>query len=99
MSKNKVFDPLKADHPLVVDKIVCPLCKKYFYEHERVTLLSADSDYISTVQAVAVHARCGLRGVKTAHGEIRDIKDGDGSPFPVIMTDGKQYKPKELGLD
>ena len=93
-----IYAPLNAEHPLVKNQDDCPLCKKPFCPGERTVLLSINCEIVSTVQAVAVHASCGLKGVRTEHGEIDYVKDGDASPYPVVTTDGKQWKFEELGL-
>ena len=96
---NRIYRPLAADHPLVTDGTICPVCKRGFDAGERTTLLCAAAERPSTVQAVPVHATCAVRGVRTRVGEIARIKDGDGSPFPVLTTDGKQWHFAEAGLE
>lgn len=98
---NRVFPPLKADHPLVKDGEPCPLCHKPFLAGQRVMLTPARTPQrgVETVQCFCGHATCCLRGAKTPVGEIDRIKDGDGSPFPVITTDGKQWRLREAGYE
>lgn len=96
---NRIYKPLKADHPMVLYKEICPLCKQTFREGQRTTLLSVAATNASTVQAVPVHADCAFRGVKTRVGEVSRIKDGDGSPFPVLTTDNKQWSFSEAGIE
>ena len=93
---NRIFDPLKEDHPLVKNGKKCPFCERKFFAHQRRTLLSVNAEMPSTVQAVPAHAQCAFRGVKTSKGIIMYVKDGDGSPFPIVMDDGKQYKGEEV---
>jgi len=95
---DRIFAPLNADHPLVTDGTECPICKHPFHCGERTMILASDSPLPATVQGVVVHATCGLHGVRTQKGEIDRIKDGDASPFPVVTTDGKQWKFEEVGL-
>ena len=96
---NRVFKPLGENHLLVVDRHVCPICQKEFCAGQRTTLLSATAEIASTLRAVPVHASCGLRGLRTERGKIERIKEGDGSPFPVVTTDGKQWTLGEVGLE
>lgn len=51
-----------------------------------------------TCRAKLVHAQCRLFGRQTKVGIIERVKDGDGSPFPIITTDGKQWRLSEAGL-
>src|SRR5216684_3515407 len=66
-----------------------------------------------SVPAVPVHATCALKGMRvspilrditsptydsTGSGVIERITDGNGSPFPVRLEDGRQYKFEEVGL-
>jgi len=96
----RVFRPLKADHPLVMDGDRCALCKRGFEAGERVTLAPARTPLagFETVPAVPLHATCALEGMQTPAGEIERIKDGDGSPYPVLTTDGTQHTLAEAGL-
>jgi len=94
---NRIYAPLMWDHPLIGK--ICGICDKKFFPSERITLLCVDCDEVSTVQGCPVHASCAYKGVKTPKGIIERIKDGDGSPFPVIMEEGEQYKFEEIGLE
>lgn len=97
---NRVFNPLKEDHPLVTSDDVCPACRKRFYAGQRTSLIAVRSSWQpETVQAVPIHATCSLKGMETPVGVIDKIKDGDGSPFPVLTTDGKQWKFAEAGIE
>ena len=95
----RVFRPLKPDHPLVVDGDTCPVCKARFAPGARIVLTPVRPavDGVETVQALPLHATCALAGAETALGVIERIKDGDGSPYPVIMVDGKrEYRIEEV---
>lgn len=95
----RVFAPLKDDHPLVSDAVKCPLCWKPFQAGERVVLAAARDPQqgVENVPAIPCHATCALKGAKTRVGTILRIKDGNGSPYPVITDDGKQWKLTEAG--
>ena len=53
-----------------------------------------------TVEVKVVCATCHLRGreITTPVGRriVERIKDGDGSPYPVITTDGKEWRDAEV---
>ena len=97
----RVFQPLREDHPLVQDRDVCPLCKKYFAAGERTMLAPAREPIakkFELVPAIPVHASCALKGAETKVGIIARIKDGDGSPYPVVTESGKQFSLEDVGL-
>lgn len=100
---NRIFAPLQADHPAVRDGKTCALCSRAFAAGERVTLISVTPRIVSTVQAAIVHASCAFRGVYVDYqgkrSEIDRIKDGDASPYPVILCDGRQLTIAEAGLE
>ena len=48
-----------------------------------------------TVPTLPAHANCVFRGAKSPKGTIVRIKDGDGSPFPVV-TDKGQFRVDEI---
>ena len=50
---------------------------------------------IENVPAVPIHANCALCGADSDKGKIERIKDGDGSPYPVITEQG-QFKIEEV---
>lgn len=58
----RVFRPLPADHPMVLDKTCCDLCKVTFQAGDRITLIPkdpvADDGKAHTVEAVPMHAVC-----------------------------------------
>jgi len=97
-----VYGPLKPDHPLVKDNSHCWICDKRFYPGQRTALiaLEAPEDQAKTVEAKVVHATCFLRGreVQTPKGLriVDHVKDGDGSPFPIVTTDLKQWREEEI---
>lgn len=93
---SRVYEPLAADHPAVGQH--CGICHKEFQASERTTILTSDVPNTGTLAGVLAHARCALAGARFDQGEIETIKDGDASPYPVVMTNGKQYKLEELGL-
>jgi hypothetical protein len=100
---SRVYAPLKADHPLVVDGDTCPICHLPFHAGERTTLLVAqlpDAGHASTIAAAPAHATCAFRGYRHHSGRIiRRIKDGDGSPYPVVLEHGSDATLAEVGLD
>lgn len=98
-----VFNPLAHDHPMACDGSVCWKCGENFGAGSRVALNpveTADETGSRTVRAEAVCATCRLRGeeVSTPEGRriVERVKDGDGSPFPIITTDGKQWADDEV---
>ena len=99
----RIFKGLKSDRPLVTGNDKCWICAREFCVGHRVVLKTVEMTDMSgslTVEAKPVHATCALRGKNIPYvGIIDRIKDGDASPYPVIMTDGKQYKLEEVGLE
>jgi hypothetical protein len=96
----RVFLPIGVEDFLL--KKTCWICGRNFKELERPVLLAKQTSEEAgslTVEAAPCHATCALRGRETARGIIDFIKDGDGSPFPVVMTNGRQYRLSEVGLD
>jgi hypothetical protein len=98
-----VFEPLKPDHPLVRDSDHCWKCGVGFCAGMRTALLpyqSAEETGSLTVEARPVCATCFMRGteISTPKGRriVESIKQGDGSPFPVVTTDGKQWRADEV---
>ena len=73
----RVYQPLRADHPAVVDKETCGICKKPFCAGERTTILCVHPERVSTVQGALAHARCAFKGVNTIKGEIAWITSND----------------------
>ena len=71
-----------------------------FHEGQRTTLAAIElSSEDLTKVAMLLHATCAVKGRKTRVGIIDRIKDGNGSPFPVLTEDGKQWHFREAGLD
>lgn len=95
----RVFAPLKGDHPLVTEGDLCPLCRSTFRAGERIVLAPARAPQmgVESVPAIPLHATCALEGAKTPVGIVVRIKDGDGSPFPVLTADGQQHTLEEAG--
>lgn len=96
----RVFKALEEGHPLI-NGALCWICGEDFKTGERIMLLQYETVEMAesqTVQTRPAHATCRLRGSQTVAGIIDRIKDGDGSPFPVVTTDGKQWKLEEVGL-
>ena len=97
-----IFAPLHGDHPCITNKDTCWLCGSPFHAGQRTALvpMEADSGPARNVQAKIVHADCRWRGreIGTPDGlrVVERIKEGDGSPFPVLTTDGKQWKDEEI---
>ena len=97
----RVFRPLPPEHPLIIDGTICPICRQTFKAGERTTLApvrEAPQQGAETVPAIPLHATCALEGMKTRHGTITRIKNGDGSPFPVETTQG-QFTLAEMELE
>ena len=99
-----VFAPLNEGHPLVIDGDRCWKCETAFVRGMRPALNpieTSDQSGSLTIEAKAVCATCHLRGkeVQTPAGRriVERIQDGDGSPFPVLTTDGKQWRDQEVG--
>lgn len=97
----RIFAPLQATHPLIADADVCPLCKRGFAAGERVTLAPARTPQVGveTVPGIPLHATCAFRGMATPVGTIDRLKDGDGSPYPVVTEDGLQHTLAEAGFE
>ena len=98
-----VFNPLRPEHPLVVDRGSCWKCGTTFAAGMRVALNAietSDQTGSRTVEAKAVCATCHLRGkeVQTHLGRriVDRVKDGDASPYPVITTDGHEWRDDEV---
>lgn len=98
-----VYPPLDAEHWAVTGKVACWLYGKKFCTGQRTALVptqTPDETGSYTVQAKIVHASCFMRGkrIMTPEGAriVERIKDGDASPYPVITTDGKQWKDDEV---
>ena len=96
-----VFAPLKKDHPSVGER--CWKCSEILDIGTRVGLCATETPDQSgslTVEAAIICANCHLKGQKvmTPDGPriVEYVKRGDGSPFPVCTTDGKQWKDEEI---
>lgn len=96
-----VFNPLPSDHSLVGDR--CWICDKGIEAGMRVALRaieSAEEAGSLSVEARVICATCHLRGgeIQTPKGRriVDYVKDGDGSPFPVVTTDGSQWRADEV---
>lgn len=104
---SRVYAPLEVDHPLVKDQEVCWICGRSFQKWERPCLVACDpppENGYATVEARPAHATCAYRGevVRLQDGStvvIDRIRDGDGSPYPVVTTDGRQWTLEEVGLE
>lgn len=99
-----VFAPLKPGHPSVGTK--CWKCKTELGPGVRVALCpieTTDQTGSLTVEAMPVCATCHLKGVEihtpTGTRIVERIKEGDGSPYPVETTDGKQWGDNEVGVE
>jgi hypothetical protein len=106
-----VFFPLKEDHPLVIDQDKCAKCGITFAPGMRTALMPIQTPEESgsfTVETKPICATCHMRGVRVfvethagdhrqaRHRIVDRIKDGDGSPFPVITMDGCEWKESEI---
>ena len=94
-----VYAPLSEDHPLVVNSEKCSLCHESFRAMERVTLVPIEiSSDTFTKRALPMHVGCALKGRKYDGASVVRVKDGDASPYPVILSDGRQSTFAEIGL-
>lgn len=95
---NRVFPPLKSDHPLATSWDRCPICRTHFCVGQRVVLIPVREVLtgVESIPAVVVHAACSLEGLRTSKGEIQRIKDGD-SPCPVVTDEG-EFTFRECGI-
>ena len=98
-----VFAPLKADHPIAATGDRCWVCGMLIGEGSRIGLKpfrTSDETGSLTVEAKPVCGTCLLRGVQitTPKGQriVDYVKSGDGSPFPVVTTDGLQFRDEEV---
>lgn len=62
----RICPPLKADHPLVTDPVLCIACGKPFNEGDRTVIvpsfeLVVDWDKPVNIQAFPVHTHCALK--------------------------------------
>jgi hypothetical protein len=96
-----VFAPLREDNPSRGRP--CWKCGNILGAGSRVALIPIETPAETgslTVRAEVICATCHLKGqeVKTPEGNriVLRIKDGDGSPFPVETTDGKQWRDNEV---
>ena len=96
-----VFNSLEKGHPTIDQR--CWKCNMVLSKGTRTALNSIETEDQTkslTVKAALVCATCHLRGIriKTPDGEriVFSIKEGDGSTFPVITTDNKQWKDSEV---
>ncbi len=96
-----VFEPLQENHPGV--GMTCWICSQQLAVGTRVALKpceTPDQTGSLTVESKLVCATCYLKGevVMTEGGQriVERIKDGDGSPFPVLTTDGLQWADGEV---
>jgi hypothetical protein len=99
-----VFKPLQEGHPAIGTK--CWICNQQIARGTRTALKpyeTKDQTGSFTVEAKLICATCHLRGetVTTDGGEriVDRIKDGDGSPFPVITTDGHEWGDDEITME
>lgn len=98
-----IYAPLTATHPLVADGEKCHFCKTPFIPGMRTGIIpwqTADETGSLTVEGRVVCATCKLRGteINTPVGRriVERVKEGDGSPFPVVTTDGRQWRDEEV---
>lgn len=99
-----IFAPLHRDHPLVRDRERCWRCGRLFAEGDRCGLLPLEAAYEVSghgrVEAKPVCATCMLQGreIGTPAGRriVERVKDGDGSPYPIVTADGQQWADDEV---
>ncbi len=96
-----VFEPLGKKHPAIGLK--CWICSVVIGEGTRTSLKpceTKDQTGSFTVEAKIICATCHLRGetITTDGGDriVDRIKDGDGSPYPVVTTDGHEWTEDEV---
>jgi len=93
----RVFAPLSKDHPSIGEP--CCRCKFPIRKGERVCLIPKFETREGNIcEADIAHATCALAGLKACGSTIARIKDGDVSPFPVELADGRQATLEECGL-
>lgn len=96
-----VFEPLKEGHPGIGMK--CWICDTELAAGTRVALKpceTPDQTGSLTVESKLVCGTCYLKGetIMTEGGMriVERVKDGNGSPYPVITTDGLQWSEDEV---
>ena len=98
-----IFEPLGKRHPGV--GMTCWICEREIGPGTRTSLKPCETPEQTgslTVEAKLVCATCHLKGeaIMTEGGRriVERVKDGDGSPFVVVTTDGHQWGDGEVGL-
>lgn len=98
-----ILPPIKADHPLAEHPRKCWVCNRVVGQGVRIALVpfhTPEETGSYTVDARIVCGTCHLRGktVNTPVGlrVVDKVKDGDGSPYPVVTTDNQQWKDEEI---
>lgn len=104
----RIFEPILPDHASgYLMNEVCAECGSSFYPGERLSLkpIRPIEEGSLTWEAAPVHARCFLEGrrawIEGRLVEITHVKDGDASPFPVVVRDvltgeSRQHKVEEI---
>lgn len=105
----RIYPPLSADHPCVTKSIPCWICDRPFQAGQRTILVpieAHDGPGFKNVEAKVVHATCRLRGREAIYWDgdkpltliVERVKDGDGSPYAIETTDGRQWREDEVEL-
>lgn len=93
-----VSGPLKADHPIVLNHVKCWRCSVRLVVGTRMVIAGWESSEDDRPICATCHLRD--RVISTPRGDrvVDRIKDGDGSPYPVLTTDGEQWRADEVGV-
>jgi hypothetical protein len=59
---NRIFQPLAPDHPAVVQKQTCSLCRRPFIAGDVITFEEPAVVAADTVEVLLVHAACAMPG-------------------------------------
>ena len=98
-----VFEPLGPTHPLVARRVNCWICDRPLATGTRTAIVARETPEeagSSSLEGEIVCGTCHLRGkrIRTPDGPriVLHVKEGDGSPYPVVTTDGRQWKADEV---
>jgi len=87
---NNVFGPIKEGHWVTEEQ--CPLCKEKFIPGNWLMFLTAQpvSYRAQHLQAVTVHASCGVKGLHTKEGTVKTFDDAaaTNNEYPIILENG-----------
>ncbi len=98
-----VFEPLGPTHPLVARRVNCWICDRPLARGTRTAIVARETPEeagSSSLEGEIVCGTCHLRGkrIRTPDGPriVLHVKEGDGSPYPVVTTDGRPWKADEV---